>query len=258
MLLRFVGAILLCSFVTPALATVITITESHNFFLSRVDWPTVENDKHKTLTLKGRFHPYATFDPALGTLERVDITLKSTFNLDVKLADVIQKTPSPAGPVPLPYPYIYEVDFAQTIKGRGALAGLVLDSWTRDHHGIGTGLLLTRDYLFGKKLTFGLGELDDFINLDGFNRRFDFEVELKTALYACCGWQAGTGGGIISGKTDHPVDRGTAVTQGTIVVDYTYTEHAPVPTPVPEPGTLSLLAIGFVGSVWVRRRKAAL
>ena len=198
---------------------------------------------------------FAPFDPALGTLDKVTVSVVGTL--------VLQGTTAPnlsqPGSVPVPFPVSAVVDQDFLPVGVGGLGFQASSRAKFFLNGIapGTGGLVTLSRPFTYDMVF-----DDLADLIGFDipdfsgadvppvsmigvraaflelpPPFDgFPIEISVLDLV------GTLTGFISA---------TASSAGSMVVTYTYTTP---PVDVAEPGTLGLLAFGALGLLRLRRR----
>jgi PEP-CTERM motif len=203
-------------------ANVVSQTES---FSALTDWGTTPPNPSFTPTQTIGF---AGFNPALGTLNSVTITITDTVNGSVNLKNGGTTASSVTGSLLNTLKYVYptisvtSVTLASTsfsaVLGAGASSGFqpVTGSTTRNHT-VTTGLA---SFEASWAVTAGdLGQLT--IGSNNGN---------GTATY--------TDTGIVS-----------------IVAAYNFTPGTPPPPPVPEPATLSILGAGLTGLGLLRRRR---
>lgn len=202
---------------------------------------------------------FASFDPALGTLDRVDVSISGT--LVVQGPTLISVIPTPGGPVPLPVPLtaIANQDFFRIgIGSRGfefaTAAQFIL---TGIASGLGETTSLTRPFSYDFAFTditdligfvfpaFSgatippvsiIGRRNDFLDLAQPLPDLPIDIVTQTQLGSAIGFLSATAEAI-----------------GSVRITYIYTP-APVVVAVAEPATLALLGAGLFALAWRHRR----
>jgi hypothetical protein len=202
---------------------------------------------------------YPSFDPALGALQRIDVSI--TGSLIVRGLSQLNLIPTPSGPIPAPVPLtaVIQQDFS-ALAGRGfdfaTPATYILNSLAT---GLGEAVTLTVPFSYD----FAFTDLTDLIGfaIPGFSgptipptlvagQRSDFldlaapldDLPIQMLL-------------LTSPSSTIGLIAPTAESVGVLRVTYTYNEALPTPgVEVAEPGSLAVLGFACLGLLRARCR----